>query len=256
LAAANRLSECFTIRSLRQFSNFPPTLRHHQNPKRHRHPSTLPEFLREISVDRQRLHVVYRVNDHIEACVIVSAAWDKMSDLAVFTVAPQNIKDQGVFKNYYRLEHVDPKVGDLVGMIGYGDMAVVENNRDGESQTFSMLSRLILRKGRVRTVFPDGNGLCRTHCIETTIPIFNGMSGGPAFLIPEGNADIVPFGLISHDPESEISIEQKNDRSQSGASIAACLPIDVTNLGDGKRGIRFQLADISFARNPEFGANT
>ncbi len=25
----NRLSECFTIRSLRQFSNFPPTLRHH-----------------------------------------------------------------------------------------------------------------------------------------------------------------------------------------------------------------------------------
>ena len=28
-AAAHRLSECFTIRSLRQFSNFPPTLRHH-----------------------------------------------------------------------------------------------------------------------------------------------------------------------------------------------------------------------------------
>ena len=225
-----------------------------QNPKRYRAPSTPPEFLPEISVNRQRLRAIYRNNGNIEACVIGSAVWDKMSDMAAFMVAPQNTEDKGVFEREFRLENVDPKVGDLVGMIGYGDMAITEECRDGDFEKFSMESRLVIRKGRVRTVYPDGVGLVKTKCIKTTIPIYNGMSGGPTFLMPESGADIVPFGLISHDPE--IPIEQKSDRSQPGASIAACLPIDVTDRADGKRDIRLLFADFGFATNAEFDAKT
>ena len=80
------------------------------------------------------------------------------------------------------------------------------------------------------------------------------MSGGPVFLLPESGKDIVPFGLISHDPEDEDTMELKNDRSRAGASIAALLPHDIVNDTGEKRDVIFRLAQASIARNDEFDA--
>lgn len=226
-----------------------------QQPKRRRHPSALPEFLSEISVDRQRLRAIYRVGEILYACVIGLAAWDKKSDLAVFTVGPQSAEDGKFFNFNFRLEQVEPEVGDQVGMLGYGNMETIENVHLGEFQKFSTSQRLVLRTGQITNVFPDGHSLCRTKCVETTIPVFDGMSGGPMFLMPEVGGDIVPFGLISSDPESNGSIQQKNDRSIPGASIAACLPISEINFDDDKRKVGFEFTFDGLVKSTGFDNN-
>ena len=96
------------------------------------------------------------------------------------------------------------------------------------------------------------HSLIRTLCFETTIPIFNGMSGGPVFLVPEPDREIVPFGLISHDPnpDNPEDAAQKMDRSKPGASIIACLPTSIIELSEGKRLVGFHFSEAQLIGNP------
>ena len=78
-AAAHRLSECFTIRSLR-FSNFPPTLRHH--PGEWRHPTCAMGVNRigkviiiEILTHLLRIDGRYNYESNIDYCSIGSHFW-------------------------------------------------------------------------------------------------------------------------------------------------------------------------------------
>jgi len=103
-----------------------------------------------------------------------------------------------------------------------------------EVRGFSMERRLLLRCGRVKAYHPDGHILCRGPCIETTIPVFAGMSGAPVALLAADDTPISPFGVVSHDPET--SHGDKWDRSAAGASIVALLSPRMSFDGpDGQR---------------------
>jgi hypothetical protein len=176
-----------------------------QVPNSRHHLTALPEFLpgaQEIKLDRKNMRALYQVGSRLEACVLGFAAWDKSTDIAVFTLSAQDTSDDTVFRCFHQLGHAQPAVGDLVCLAGYGDMDTVTNEQNGDEQRFQLARRLVLRAGRVKAIHMDGHILCRGPCVETTVPVFGGMSGGPVFRVPEQNGEaIVPFGLISTDPE-------------------------------------------------------
>lgn len=79
-----------------------------------------------------------------------------------------------------------------------------------------MKRELVLRGGRVTEVFPNGHLLCHGPCIETTIPIFPGMSGAPVMRYAPGTP-MQPFGVMSTGHTEDPSL--KFERSKPGHSI-------------------------------------
>jgi hypothetical protein len=233
--------------------NFHIAVRSIQNPHPRYHPTALTEFLPNaevVDLDRRKVRALYRAGDRCELCVIGSLVWDRSSDLAIFTLHAQEDSDRTLFNAFATLDNISPKIGDLVGVLGYAEMTTLNERRDGDFEAFALQRRLVLRAGRVTAIYPEGHLLCRGPCIETTIPVFPGMSGGPACLNPQPNTSIVPFGFISSDPDE--SVAAKNDRSRAGSSIINLLPHEVSNETENKRDVIFRLANISFVRNAEF----
>jgi len=233
--------------------NFSEGIRQVQNPEPGRHPTALAEFLprgEEISLDRKKVRAIYVAGERVEICVMGFAAWDRTADVAVFALRPQDVNDKTVFKAFHQLGGVAPQVGEVVGLLGFGGMEIGHEYRDGKGFESAMLaSRLVLRAGRVKARHEAGHLLCRGPCLETTIPVFPGMSGGPVFCLPEADRPINPFGLISSDPEEPINL--KNDRSRAGSSIVSLLPHEIVSDTGEKREIVIELSDAYFARNPE-----
>ncbi|MCH8173421.1 MAG: hypothetical protein IIA70_08975 [Proteobacteria bacterium] len=93
--------------------------------------------------------------------------------------------------------------------------------KEDEIFQFTAKSELICRAGKVKKIHEEGFLLCRGPCLETSIPVFGGMSGGPVFLIPEAGQPVVPFGLISSDPEA--LDEVKDNRAIAGSSLISLL---------------------------------
>jgi hypothetical protein len=238
--------------------NFHEGVQRAQVPDPQHNLTALAEFLpgaQVIKLDRKNMRAIYQLGSRVEACVLGFAAWDMQTDLAVFTLSAQDTTDDKLFRCFHRLGHVAPAVGDLVCVAGYGNMETSANERNGDEQQFTLARRLVLRAGRVKALHMDGHILCRGPCIETTIPVFGGMSGGPVFRVPEHDGqDIVPFGLVSSDPEEPVSV--KNDRSRAGASILSLLPLEVADETGVKRDVLFKLANIGVAKNPEFDTTT
>lgn len=216
--------------------------------------TALSEFLpgaHEIKLDRKNIRAIYQVGSRIEACVLGTAAWDKRTDLAVFSLSAQDSSDNTVFRGFHRLEYVTPAVGDLICVAGYGDMHTVAEERNGDEQQFTLARRLVMRAGRVKAVHMEGHILCHGPCIETNIPVFGGMSGSPVFRLPDKvGQDIIPFGLVSSDPDETVAL--KNDRSRAGSSIVSLLPLEVVNDTGAKREVMLKLTNIDVAKNPEF----
>ncbi len=230
-----------------------------QNPNPRHHASALREFLPDaeaIAIDRQKMRAVYQVGERVEACVLGFVAWDKATDLAVLTLSAQDTTDDTVFHDFFRLGSVDPKVGDEVGVLGYADMATLGNSRnESGGDGFTLARRLVLRGGRITAVHPDGHILCRGPCVETTIPVSHGMSGGPCFLLPEPGGNMVPFGLMTSDSDEDVAKEFL-DRSRAAVSIISLLPITIANDTGEKREVRFKIENTGLARNPEFDPPT
>jgi hypothetical protein len=237
--------------------NFHIAVRSIQNPNPRYHPSALTEFLPNaevVDLDRRTMRALYRVGDHCDLCVISSLVWERASDLAILTLHAQDASDSTLFNSFLPFDNARPRVGDTVGVLGYADMATLNEYRDKNFEAFALQRRLVLRAGRVTASYPEGHLLCRGPCVETTIPVFPGMSGGPACLSPQPNASIVPFGFISSDPDE--SVAAKNDRSRAGSSIISLLPHEISNETKEKRDVIFRLADVSFVRNTEFDRPT
>jgi hypothetical protein len=226
-----------------------------QNPNPLYHRSALRQFLpdgEEFDLDRRNLRALYRNGNRWEFCIISSLVMHRPSDLAFMTLHLQDQTDNSLFDTHFKFGHLKPRIGDIVGVLGYADMATLSEYREGDLETAMLQRRLVYRAGSVRAIHSDGHILCRGACIETTIPVFGGMSGGPAFLVPEPGKSIVPFGFISHDPKSEESIDEKNHRSRAGSAIISVLPHEISNEMGEKRDVRFHLANVSFVRNAEF----
>jgi hypothetical protein len=189
---------------------------------RHRgaHPSTPKEFAprpKAIDIELKRLLLVSKVGNSPIICKVVGLAFDESSDFGAVQFEPQQHEASFSLRNAI-LDDRCPGVGDMVCMLSYADLSCtnVGNN------SFSLRRRAVLRIGRVLQVFPDGQRLCRGPCIETSIPMYSGMSGGPVFHYSStGNMRAV--GLVCSDPDGDGP--QNQDRSRSGRSIVALLPL-------------------------------
>lgn len=224
-----------------------------QNPHKRHHPTALPEFLPKaepINLDKKLVRACCMDEGRIEMCVFGWAAWDKKADIAIFSLLTQNRENMSFFKSNFVLEDAVPKVGEEVALIGYADMAVLNEERDGIAyEKFTMKRQLMLRRGLVTHFFPDGHLLCRGPCVETSIPVFSGMSGGLVSRLGIDGEAIKPFGVISSDPYDDQA--RKYDRSIRGASIIALLGTTFVLNAEGQKQAMLKLNEVTVSQNNE-----
>ena len=205
ITAAHCLDEIYRIRA--------PNPRHSL--------TALPEFVpppSEFNLDPVR--AIYLKDGKIFFCPIREALWDNNLDYAMLVVAsPEG--EEGLFEHSVRLSDTVPAVGDTVCMIGFGDMEV---NRDTRVYNRSRMQfRLVQRIGFLEEIHPDGQLLVRAPCIQTSIPVYGGMSGGLVARWPGHEKKVEAFAIVSHAPEPQ----PIRDRLQSGHSVAALLNVKV-----------------------------
>ena len=94
------------------------------------------------------------------------------------------------------------------------------------------------RNGRVTAYHPSGYSLCHGAWIETSIPIFPGMSGAPVMKLMPGGP-ILPFGVMSFDLQDDLA--HKWDRSIAGHSIVPLIRPAVQLSSDGQRSTMLTL---------------
>ena len=224
-------SSAIAITAAHNFDGVRKVLQPHE---RH-HPTTPREFLGELKsleIDQTRVRAVCFDGSGVDVSLISWAVWDKRADIAVFAVAHQN-NDANFFKGRFLLSDSAPVIGDEVPLIGFADMETSEGLHDGSRpQEFTVKRRLVLRCGRVTDVHPRGHILCKGPCIETSIPVFPGMSGGPAARLGREGA-ILPFGVISSDFSADR--EDKNLKNTPGSSIVALLGATFGYAADGTK---------------------
>jgi hypothetical protein len=215
------------------------------------HPSTHYEFAplpNEVELDRVKA-IYVKNNSTVAACPIEISIWDNNADVAVLKViAPY--PERSLFEDFFRLTGDIPKVGEEIAMIGYGDMQELvdlDNPNRGK-----LKRRLVVRVGRVYAMHSNGFHALKAACVETTIAIYGGMSGGIAARWAAPEAPIEPFGFISYTPTPEIL----NDRSKSGHACATLLNLTVQRIGDQQQIIGVPINNARVGRlkamiNPE-----
>ena len=213
----------------------------HPNPQHHA--SALPEFLPPPKeIDLQQVKAVYLKDGNVFMCPIEVSIWDSGTDLAVFTVSAPHGESE-LFRDFFWIDDQVPTVNEGVAMIGFGEMKVLPDS--AEQNKGIMQRQLLLRVGRVEEVFPEKHYMLKGACIETTIAVFSGMSGGLVTRWNEQNPQIKPFGFISHAPEPQPSY----DRSQSGHSMGAILNAKITPLADQKQLLQIAVKNVGVGKN-------
>jgi hypothetical protein len=204
------------------------------------HSSALREFLPNVaplSVDKTRLRAVCTDGSHPEMAIIDWVVWDPPSDIAFFGLRTQNDNEKSYFSTFFFLDDRTPKVGDEVAVLGYEGMEILQAT-GGADMRFTMARRPLLRLGRVAALHIEGHILCRGPCIETTIPVFPGMSGGPVMLFGAASAPMKPVGVISFDADGGTD---KRDRSIRGYGTFALLRPAITVTGEKQQRAVFEL---------------
>jgi hypothetical protein len=194
------------------------------------HPSALPEFLPPPSeLDLTKVKALYLDGKNSIVCSLELAAWDRDSDCALlFVKAPSQ---QPLFRESLLLDDQIPQIGELVCMIGLGEMGFTSNIDPVNFGTIQR--RAVLRVGRIENLHPRGYYVIKTPCVETSIPTFPDMSGGIVARWTAPNTRIQPFGLISRSLDIGVCpAESHNNRSISGRSIGAILKLKKTVTSD------------------------
>jgi hypothetical protein len=167
------------------------------NPAPAHHSSALPEFLpAPKELDLKHMRALYGHGGKTVDCTIESAIWDRDTDFAVLTVvAPED--DPALFK-LFLLDDTVPAVGDEVSMIGFGEMKSTPDINDPTRGPIQR--RLVIRIGHVEEVYPQGHYMLKAPCVQTSIAVFSGMSGGIVTRgWPHGPDSLIrPFAFISH----------------------------------------------------------
>lgn len=224
-------------------------LRNLQAPPSRHAMSALPEFLpppREIDLSRQMVRAIALERDRAEVLVVEGAIVDENRDIAVITVALQDEQSGPFFSQEFEADDSIPPNGNLVCILSYGDLSADNFITDGDRyREFWMSRRPILRIGTVVEHHPNGHRLCRGPCIETTVPVYSGMSGGPAFAFGRPGQPMRPIGLVCSDPD--IDGPEKEDRTKSGSSIVTILPCSVEVNSSGVRSVRFEFQNAESA---------
>jgi Trypsin-like peptidase domain len=208
------------------------------------HPSAL--FLPiPDAVDLEKVRAFYSKGDQGHFCSLKLAAWDSDSDLAVLDLVAEDGSDD-LFDSALTATDKIPSEGDAVVIIGYGEMSSESSSDPEKDHAISTLNRrLITRVGTVKEVFPERHLLLKAPCLQTTISVFFGMSGGAVARWTGEDTQIEPFGLLSHalEPQPEY------DRFKSGDSIVSLLNCTVIEHEDGKRRFQMTLRNIGVGKN-------
>lgn len=221
-----------------------------QHPNPRSHPST-PDFFRPdfevVYVGPNRLRAVFMDADKAALPSVSAVVWDKKADVAFFWLhSGDDVADAAEFQMNLPITDRLPSVGQIVGVLGYADMSAQSEDSGAHIKSFSIGRRLVLRVGRVVAHHPEGHWLCRGPCIETTIPVFPGMSGGAAFIVPRETGPIEAFGVVSADPEAPIEVKQ--NRWTPGASIIALLPVEDIRPDGPLRQISLKIESAGLGR--------
>jgi hypothetical protein len=226
-------------------------IRNIQAPPARHATSALPEFLpppRAIDLSPQKVRAIAVEGDRVEVLIVESAIIDERGDIAAVTVVLQDDAPVPFFSSAFQIDDAIPSKEALVCVLSYGDLAA-ENVADrGSCRSFQISRRPVLRVGTVVEHHPGGHRLCRGPCIETTIPVYSGMSGGPVFSFGGPGHAMRPIGLVCSDPD--IDGPDKDDRTKSGSSIMAIIPCDVKLDAFGTRGVRIQFSGAEVAGDP------
>jgi len=203
------------------------------------HPTALPEFLPDpepLNLDSSQLIAICFSNGDVHVGSLGWVCYDRKSDIAVCSI--EKNKNDMFSSGVFELDERIPQVGDEVALIGYAKMQSDGENINADTKSFSLARNLLLRRGRITNIYPDGHLLCRGACVETSIPVYPGMSGSPVMLMMAEGEPMKPFGVVSSDPKDEDTI--KLDRSTAGSSIVALIkPQHVQH--DGAEKIRIDL---------------
>lgn len=233
-----------TITAAHNFSGIQQT----QRPFRKHHATALPEFLgnmERVELDEDKVRVICSQNGAINVAKVALAGWDKNQDIGFMLLEPSH--NMVSFESTVSLRATPPRVGEEVALLGYSHMTIEYQSIEGDgTEIVRMRRRLLLRKGRVTAEYPEGHLLCRGPCVETSIPVFPGMSGGPALLLSESEKGAVcAFGVISSD--SNGSDEQKHDCFQKGDAIVALLHAKNELNSNGNEVVSIQLNSPFFS---------
>lgn len=213
------------------------------NPHLSHHPSTPSEFLPEpTELELKQVKAFYTKNGKVFVCPVRIAIWDSATDLATLTIdAPENEND--LFKEFLWITDKIPEVGAEVAMFGYGGMEVDPTEAVGKG---IIRRRLIMRVGTIQEIHPEGFYRLKAPCVETTIQIYGGMSGGVVARWSRGSR-IEPFAFISH--SMTLGDNHFNDRAVSGHSTGSFLKAKITYLADMKQQIEIEVNNIGVGRN-------
>lgn len=196
-----------------------------QHPHPRHHPSTPNEFIANFeAIDLSAAHAVYRHAGRIHWCRITAAAWDKRGDFAVFEVETSTPRPSDFRQGEWRFASEQPLKHDVIGIAGYADMASRLDDEICGLASGTLESRLLVRIGRVTEIMEDGI-MMRGRQIETTIPVYAGMSGSPVFAwgrYAEGPR-VIGF-LSSGDDDPTHHLVEAENFDLPGRSIARLLP--------------------------------
>jgi hypothetical protein len=207
--------------------------------------SSTPAFFaplpRPIDVSLAGLLVVSKSGRRVITSAVEGLVFDETTDLGVMQLKPQAPDEHDYALREFTLEDVLPQVGQLVCVGSYRNLKC----KNDPSGMFAIERRAVIRVGKVLAVYPEGHRLCRGPCFETTIPVFSGMSGGPAFFYDE-KGPMRAIGLVCSDPDVDGPI--KDDRSVAGRSLIASLPVRrLSGVVSGKQEVLISLAAQSTA---------
>ncbi|KTB77033.1 hypothetical protein AO070_19650 [Pseudomonas syringae pv. syringae PD2766] len=192
-----------------------------QQPARSRHPSALLDLFgdaEEISLEPGQVSAIYIDGPDVSVANVDWVFVDKKRDLAVFKISTHN--GSSPFRSAFSLREFTPMTGDEIMVMGY-DMTLEEVDTEGQNLSLSVGLRIVCRTGKVSAYHPDGHIFVRGPCIETTVPVFGGMSGGPVFIKDEEGRPMCAIGAISSDPDE--ALEQKQSPTYNGQSAVTLL---------------------------------
>lgn len=208
-------------------------------PQRHAASALFVPPPKPIDLDPERLRAISTEAGRVEACIVKGVALDDEADLAVFSIALQDDKSRSFFAHAYEIDSSTPQVGDLVCILSYRGLKAEQTPVGSNGFQLLIQQGAVLRIGRVLEYHPNGTTIHRGPCIETSIPVFHGMSGGPAFIWSDtGAAKVFGFVCLDRDGDND---KDKDDRGVEGRSIVALLPARSTKTWDGQSSVQLKL---------------
>ncbi|WP_158072309.1 S1 family peptidase [Achromobacter xylosoxidans] len=225
-------------------------------PARHT-PSALAEFLpppKPIDIDRKLVRAIGTAGGRAEAAIIEGLTYDEDRDVALFDVKLQDASPDGFFCSRFEVTGELPDVGEMVCVLSFAGLAMEQKEDYGAQGYMATLSKsLMFRVGRVLQHFPVGQRLCKGPCIETSIPVFSGMSGGPLMRYSTEGPMLIS-ALVSFDPD--LDCEDKNNRDIEGRSVFAALPVSVSEGAEGRKFVEILMPEdkgVGTMKSPDQG---